>query len=87
MEVAQESLNEVNTDAELLKSVITGDEIRVYGYDVETNAKSTQWRHSGSPRPKKLDKFDQIWRQCSLYSLILTECHLHDVVRRKYAAL
>ncbi|CAB3260001.1 unnamed protein product [Arctia plantaginis] len=53
MEVAQESLNEVNNDAELLKCVITGDEIWVYGYDVETKAQSSQWRHFGSPRPKK----------------------------------
>ena len=37
MEVAQESLNAVNDDAELLKRIITGDETWVYGYDVETN--------------------------------------------------
>ena len=37
MEVALESLNEVNDDAELLKSIITDDETCVYGYDVETN--------------------------------------------------
>ena len=37
MEVAQEPLNEVNDDAELLKCIITGDETWVYGYDVETN--------------------------------------------------
>ena len=37
MEVAQESLNKVNDDAELLKCIITGDETWVYGYDVETN--------------------------------------------------
>ena len=53
MEVAQESLNEVNNDAELLKRIITGDETWVYGYDVETKSQSSQWRHSGSPRPKK----------------------------------
>ena len=53
MEVAQESLNEVNDDAELLKRIITGDETWVYGYDVETKSQLSQWRHSGSPRPKK----------------------------------
>ena len=37
MEVSQESLNEVNDDAQLLKRIITGDEKWVYGYDVETN--------------------------------------------------
>ena len=53
MKVAQESLNEVNDDAELLKCIITGDETWFYGYDVETKSQSSQWRHSGSPRPKK----------------------------------
>ena len=37
MEVAQESLNEVNNDAQLMKRIITGGEKWVYGYDVETN--------------------------------------------------
>ena len=53
MEVAQKSLNKVNEDAELLKSIITGDETWVYGNDVETKSQSSQWRHSISPRPKK----------------------------------
>ena len=42
MEVAQESLNEVNDDAKLLKRIITGDETWVYGYDVETKSQSFQ---------------------------------------------
>ena len=46
MEVAQESLNKVNDDAELLKRIITGDETWVYGYDVETKSQSSHWRHS-----------------------------------------
>ena len=54
MEVAQESLNKVNDDAELLKRIITGDETWVYGYDVETKSQSSQWRHFGSPGPKKV---------------------------------
>ncbi len=53
MEVAQESLNEVNNNAELLKCVIMGDEMWAYGYDVETKAQSSQWRHSGLLRLKK----------------------------------
>lgn len=38
MEVAQESLDEVNDDTELLKRVITGEETWVYGCDVETES-------------------------------------------------
>lgn len=37
MEVAKESLKEVNDEVELVKGVATGDEEFVYGYDVETN--------------------------------------------------
>ena len=38
IKISQESLNEVNDDAELLKRIITDDETRVYEYDVETNS-------------------------------------------------
>lgn len=53
MNIAQELLNDVNDDPDLLKRVITGDETWVYGYDVETKAQSSQWKHPESPRPKK----------------------------------
>ena len=53
MTIAQEMLNDVNDDPDLLKKVRTGDESWVYGYDVETKAQSPQWKHTESPRPKK----------------------------------
>ncbi|XP_029665557.1 uncharacterized protein LOC115236955 [Formica exsecta] len=53
MDIAQELLNEVNDDPELLKRVITGDETWVYGYDVETKAQSSQWKLPEEARPKK----------------------------------
>ena len=42
MTIAQEMLNDVNDDPDLLKRIITGDESWVYGYDVETKAQSSQ---------------------------------------------
>ncbi|XP_018346773.1 PREDICTED: histone-lysine N-methyltransferase SETMAR-like [Trachymyrmex septentrionalis] len=54
VDIAQELLNEVNNDPELLKTVITGDETWVYGYDVETKAQSSQWKLLEEPRPKKI---------------------------------
>jgi len=51
--IAQDMLNDVNDDPDLLKRVITGDETWVYGYDVETKAQSSQWKSPGEPRPKK----------------------------------
>lgn len=53
MNIAQELLNDVNDDPSLLERVITGDETWVYGYDVETKAQSSTWKHSTSPRAKK----------------------------------
>ena len=53
MTIAQEMLNDVNNDPDLLKRVITGDELQVYDYDVETKAQSSQWKHTESPRAKK----------------------------------
>ena len=41
MTIAQEMLNDVNNDPDLLKRAITGDESWVYGYDVETKAQSS----------------------------------------------
>ncbi|GFV56974.1 uncharacterized protein TNCV_1678551 [Trichonephila clavipes] len=40
-------------DPEFMKLIITGDELWVYGYDLETKLLSSQWKTPGSPRPKK----------------------------------
>ena len=53
MTIAQEMLNDVNDDSDLLKRVMTGDESWVYDYDVETKAQLSQWKYTQSPRPKK----------------------------------
>ena len=42
-----------NVYPDLLKKVITGDESRVYGYDIEAKAKSYQWKRPEELRPKK----------------------------------
>lgn len=40
-------------DPDFLNRVITMDETWLYFYDPETKQQSMEWRHSGSPRPKK----------------------------------
>ena len=42
-DVSQELLDRANGDDNLLKNIITGDETLVYGYDVETEVRSSQW--------------------------------------------
>ncbi|UYV75390.1 hypothetical protein LAZ67_13000104 [Cordylochernes scorpioides] len=53
MSIANEMLDSVRDDPNLLQRVITGDESWVYGYDVETKAQSSQWKLLHEPRPKK----------------------------------
>jgi len=53
LEIAQDMLDCVESDSNFLNTVITGDESWVYGYDPETKAQSSQWKHSSSLRPKK----------------------------------
>ncbi|PNF35838.1 hypothetical protein B7P43_G09433, partial [Cryptotermes secundus] len=53
LEVAQDVLEFANRDPEFLKTVITGDELWVYGYDPETKVQASQWKHPTSPRPKR----------------------------------
>ncbi|UYV71894.1 hypothetical protein LAZ67_9000961 [Cordylochernes scorpioides] len=53
MNIANEMLDSVRDDPNLLQRVITGDETWVYGHDVETKAQSSQWKLPHEPRPKK----------------------------------
>jgi hypothetical protein len=53
LEVAWDVLECANVDPEFLKTVITGDETWVYGYELERKVQSSQWKHSSPPRPKK----------------------------------
>ncbi|XP_076801747.1 uncharacterized protein LOC143446129 [Clavelina lepadiformis] len=42
-----------NHDPEFMKTIITGDETWVYGYDPQTRFQSSQWKHVEYQRPKK----------------------------------
>ena len=53
VQVCQDLLNHSENDKEFLSKIITGDESWVYGYDVETKVRSSQWTSKTSPRPKK----------------------------------
>jgi len=53
LEIAQDMLDCVESDSNFLSTVITGDELWVYGYDPERKAQSSQWKHPSFQRPKK----------------------------------
>ena len=52
-EISEDMLDLANHDPEFIKTIITGDETWVYGYDPATKFQSSQWKHQESPRPKK----------------------------------
>ncbi|UYV63484.1 hypothetical protein LAZ67_2004229 [Cordylochernes scorpioides] len=55
-ETASLNLEATTDDPELLKRVITGDEIWIYGFDSETTQQASEWRFKNEPRPKKARK-------------------------------
>ena len=43
-----------NSDPAVLEALVTCDESWIYCYDPETKRQSSQWKHAGSSRPKKV---------------------------------
>jgi len=80
LEIAQDKLDCVESDSKFLNTVITGDEVWVYGYDPETKAQSSQWKLPSSLRPKKAQQV------CSNVKVLLTVFFdSRGVVRHEYA--
>ena len=50
---SREMVEQINSDPAVLDALMTGDESWIYCYDPETKRQGSQWKHAGSPRPKK----------------------------------
>ena len=50
---SREMVELINLDPAVLDALVTCDESWIYCYGPETKRQSPQWKHSGSPRPKK----------------------------------
>ena len=50
---SREMVELINSDPAVLHALVTCDESWIYCYDPETKRQSSQWKHAGSPRPKK----------------------------------
>jgi len=48
VEISKELLANANSGENFLKNILTGNEMWVYGYDVETKMQSSQWMGKGS---------------------------------------
>ena len=53
MQVCQNIIERLQTEPDLLRRVITGDETRIFEYDPETKRQRCQWKSPTSLRPKK----------------------------------
>ena len=50
---SREMVELINSDPTVLDALVTCDESWINCYDPETKRQSSQWKHAGSPRPKK----------------------------------
>ena len=50
---SREMVELINSDPAVLDALVTCDESWIYCYEPETKRQSSQWKHAGSPRPKK----------------------------------
>ena len=50
---SREMVELINSDPAVLDALVTCDESWIYCYDPETKRQSSEWKHAGSPRPKK----------------------------------
>ena len=50
---SRETVELVNSDPAVIDALVTCNESWIYCYDPETKRQSSQWKHAGSPRPKK----------------------------------
>ena len=53
LQVCQDIIERLQTEPDLLRKVISGDETRIFEYDPETKRQRCQWKSPTSPRPKK----------------------------------
>ena len=50
---SREMVELINSDLAVLDALVTCDESWIYCYDPEIKRQSSQWKHAGSPTPKK----------------------------------
>ena len=53
---SREMVELINSYSAVLDALLTCDESWIYCYDPETKRQSSQWKHAGSPRPKKFSQ-------------------------------
>ena len=50
---SREMVEQIDSNPTVLDALVTCDESWIYCYDLQTKRQRSQWKHAGSPRPKK----------------------------------
>ena len=78
-------LTAFNDDLDSFKKFITGEELRMYGYDIEIKAQSSQWKRAEEPKPKKAH---QDWSNVRVFLTTFFVyngvMYIYTLARRKY---
>ena len=74
---SREMVELINSDPTVLDALVTCDECWIYCYDPETKRQGFQWKHAGSPRPKRPDSVNpptNFWWSLFLTALAWATC-------------
>ena len=54
VQVCHDILEQLKTELDLLRKVVTGDELWIFKYNPLTKTERLEWKSATSPRPKKV---------------------------------
>ena len=72
-------LEQIQSDRNFLKNVLTGDETWIFEYDPETKRQSKEWHTSASPCPKKARM-----RKSKINSMLICLCDSYGIVHTEF---
>ena len=79
MQVCQDILEQLKTEPNLLKRVVTGDESWIFDFDPLTKQQSLEWKSALSPRPKKVRVF-----KSKTKVMLIAFFDVHEIVHAEF---
>ena len=79
VQVCQDILEQLETEPNLLKRVVTGDESWIFEYDPLTKRQSLEWKSALSPRPKKARVF-----KSKTKAMLIAFFDVHGIVHAEF---
>ena len=79
VQVCQDILEQLETEPNWLKKVVTGDESLIFEYDPLTKRQSFEWKSALSPRPKKTRVFKSKTKM-----MLIAFFDVHEIVQAEF---